>query len=134
MRILILGCNKVAEQLATDLAKEDHEITVMDTNPDRLLLLRQEPHVDAVLASDSIIEDLRGVGINNIDVLIAISDNDNKNVLAAQVARKIFQVPEVICRVGDPQRQEFYAGLGINVFCPTLILVDTIKKTLNSMP
>ena len=102
MRILILGCDTVGEQLAADLAKEDHQITVMDTDPDRLLRLPKEPHVDAVLASDSLIEDLRGVGINNIDVLLAISDNDNKNVLAAQVAKQIFQVPEVICRVGGP--------------------------------
>jgi Trk K+ transport system NAD-binding subunit len=50
--------------------------------------------------------------------------------MAAQVARHIFHVHEVLCRISDPQRGRFYKELGIDVVCPTLVLTDTINKAL----
>ena len=132
MHILILGCDTLGANLAAALAGEGHRITVMDTSPDRLETLPQEPHVEAVLGSESLMEDLRSIGINNVDVFLALSEDDNRNVMAAQVASHIFHVPDVICRIGDPQRERFYKGLGINVVCPTLVLVDNIKSALES--
>ena len=134
MRIVILGSDKLGTILAADLAREGHRMTVMDINPDRLDTLSEEPHVEAVLASDSLMEDLRGVAINNVDVFLALTDDDNKNVMAAQVASHIFHVPDVICRIGDPQRERFYKGLGLNVVCPTMVLVDTIKRAVKGAP
>ena len=130
MRILILGCDQLGVHLASVLARDGHRITVMDARPDCLDALPQEPQVEAVLASESLMEDLRSVGINNVDVFLALSEDDNKNVMAAQVAGHIFHVPDVICRIGDPQREKLYKGLGMKVVCPTLVLVDTIKEAL----
>ena len=131
MHIIILGCDTLGSILAADLAREGHRMTVMDPNPDRLDSLRQEPQVDAVLTTDSLMEDLRGVALSNVDVFLALTDDDNRNVMAAQVASHIFHIPEVICRIGDPQREEFYRSLGIKVVCPTTAMVDTIKSGLN---
>ena len=132
MHIIILGCDTLGSILAADLAREGHRMTVMDPNPDRLDSLRQEPQVDAVLTTDSLMEDLRGVALSNVDVFLALTDDDNRNVMAAQVASHIFHIPEVICRIGDPQREEFYRSLGIKVVCPTTAMVDTIKSGLNN--
>ena len=134
MRILILGCDNLGAHLAADLAKEGHRITIMDTSLDALDALPQEPLVEALLASESFMEDLRSIGINNVDVFLALSEDDNKNVMAAQVASHIFHVPEVVCRIGDPEREKFYKGLGIRVVCPTLVMVDAIKGTLTGTP
>ena len=131
MHIIILGCDTLGSILAADLAREGHRMTVMDPNPDRLDSLRQEPQVDAVLTTDSLMEDLRGVALSNVDVFLALTDDDNRNVMAAQVANHIFHIPEVICRIGDTQREEFYRSLGIKVVCPTTAMVDTIKSGLN---
>ena len=131
MHIIILGCDNLGTILAAELAREGHRMTVMDASPDRLDSLPQEPQVEAVLTTDSLMEDLRGVALSNVDVFLALTDDDNKNVMAAQVASHIFHVPEVICRIGDPQREAFYRGLGINVVCPTTAMVDSIKKGLN---
>ena len=130
MRILVLGCDKLGAHLATDLAGEGHRVTVLDARPDRLDALPHDPHLEARLASDSFVEDLRGVGVNNVDVFLALSEDDNRNAMAAQVASHIFHVPEVICRISDPQREKMYKGLGMNVVCPTMVLVDTIKSSL----
>ncbi len=131
MHILILGCDTLGSILAADLAREGHRMTVMDPSPDHLDSLPQDIQVEAVLTTDSLMEDLRGVALSNVDVFLALTDDDNRNVMAAQVASHIFHVPEVICRIGDPQREEFYRGLGIKVVCPTTAMVDTIKSGLN---
>ena len=130
MRILILGCDKLGAHLATDLAGDGHRVSVLDPRPDRLDALPQNPHLETVMASDSLIEDLRGVGINSVDVFLALSQDDSRNAMAAQVASHIFHVPEVICRIGDPQRGKMYRGLGMNVVCPTVVMMDTIKSSL----
>ena len=130
MRILILGCDKLGAHLATDLAGHDHRVIVLDHRPDRLDALPQNPHLETVMASDSLMEDLRAAGINSVDVFLALSQDDSRNAMAAQVASHIFHVPEVICRIGDPQRAKMYRGLGMNVVCPTVVLMDTIKSSL----
>ena len=130
MHIFIFGCDKLGVHLTTALAKEGHRITVMDTSSDRLDVLAQEPQVEAILASESLMEDLRGVGTDNIDVFLALSEDDNKNAMVAQVARHIFHIPDVICRISDPEREKSYEGMGIHVICPTLIMVDTFKHAL----
>jgi trk system potassium uptake protein TrkA len=127
MYILILGCDMLGAQLAADLAEEGHRITVMDARPDCFDGLHYGPNVDAVLTSESLIDDLRSVGINNVDAFFAVSADDTRNVMAAQVASHIFHVSDVICRISDPQREKFYRGLGINVVCPTLVLVNALK-------
>ena len=130
MRVLILGCDELGSHLAASLASDGHRITVMDASPDRLDSLLQDPQVEAVLTSESLMEDLRSVGINNVDVFLALSEDDNRNVMAAQVASQIFHVPDVVCRIGDPQREKFYEGLGIRVVCPTVVVADSIKLAL----
>ena len=126
MRILILGCERLGAHLVTALVAEGHGVAVMDTSPDRLNSLPREPQIEVVLASESLMEDLRRVGMNNVDVFLAVSEDDSQNVMAAQVASRIFHVPEVVCRVDDPERGQFYGTLGINVICPTAVHVDTL--------
>ncbi len=134
MRVLILGSGKLGSHLSTVLAMDGHTVTVMDSDSERLESLLQEPHIEAVLASDSLMEDLRSVGLHNVDAFLALSEDDNKNIMAAQVASNIFHVGNVICCVTDPGRQEFYSQMGINVVCPTILLAGTIKSSLKGSP
>jgi trk system potassium uptake protein TrkA len=130
MRVIVLGCEDLGANLASALVKSGHKVTIIDPSEDRLDSLLQQAQVDAMVASDSLMEDLRRVGMNNIDALVAISEDDNKNVMAAQVASHIFRVPEVVCRVNDPNREKIYRELGINVVCPSLILIDSFQRAL----
>ena len=130
MRIIVLGGEDLGANLASTLVKNGHNVTVIDPSQNRLDSLLQQAQVNAVMASDSLMEDLRRVGMTNIDALVAISEDDNRNVMAAQVASHIFHIPEVICRVNDPSREKVYRELGINVVCPSLILIDSFQRAL----
>ena len=130
MRILVLGGDIFGAHLAASLASENHNITVVDTSIERLNALPIGPNLEGVLASESLMEDLRSIDMNEVDAFLALSDDDNKNVAAAQIASHIFHVRDVVCRIGDPQREKAYRDMGINVVCPTLMLEETIKRGL----
>lgn len=128
MHVLILGYDMLGAQLAADLAEEGHRITVMGTRPNCFDVLPHSPNVNAVLTSESLMDDLRNAGINNVDVFLAITEDDTRNAMAAQVASQIFHVSDVICQISDPQREKFYRGLGINVVCPTVVTLNALKE------
>ena len=97
MRLLILGCDGLVVHLTETFANDGHTVTVMDTSPDRLdTLPRSPPRRGRADHGLPWMEDLRGVAINHVDAFLALSDDDNRNVLAAQVASHIFHVGEVI--------------------------------------
>lgn len=121
----------LGSHLATSLAGSGHRIIVMDAGPADLDALSQESEVELLLSSDSIMNDLRGLTLTNVDLFVAASEDDCTNAMAAQVARYIFHVPDVICLVSDPDRGRFYQGLGINTICPTSVTVDTIQNILS---
>ena len=75
-------------------------------------------------------EVLRRAGVEQADVLIAVTNGDNTNAMAAQVAKEIFGVPRVICRIYDHLREEIYRELGLETICPTLLSANQILKNL----
>ncbi len=130
MNIVILGCGRVGSELAKRLVTEHHQITVIDqsnaafdrlgaTFPGRLVL------------GTGIDEDvLRRAGIEHADVFVAVTNWDNTNVMAAQVARDLFGVKRIVCRLYDPLREEIYRSLGLETICPTLWGVNRIEEIL----
>ena len=65
-------------------------------------------------------------------VFFAITQGDNRNIMASQIAKHIFNVPRVICRIYDPLRNELYQTLGIETFSPTIIFADLLEKNLGA--
>lgn len=134
MRVLMLGSDLLTAQMLHVLLGNGHRVTIMSHDTERLDTLREQFEVDVALRTRSLMEDLRGVGINNVDILLALSADDNENAMAAQVASHIFHVPDVICRVDDPERHDFYKNLGMNVVCPPLTVVDSINNAFRLRP
>ena len=91
-------------------------------------VLAEDAQIEQIWTSESLMEDFRSADISNVDVFLALSDDDTRNTLAAQVASHIFHVPQVICRIGDPQREKLYRGIGITVLCPTTVLEDAVRS------
>ena len=73
---------------------------------------------------------LRAAGIEQADVFIAVTDADNRNIMAAQVARAMFGVKQVILRIYDPVREDTYRRLGYSTICPTTtvsaLIIDAV--------
>jgi trk system potassium uptake protein TrkA len=64
---------------------------------------------------------LKRAGIEEADVFVAVTQGDNRNVMASQIAKHIFKVPKVVCRIYDPVREEMYRQLGIQTLSPTVV-------------
>jgi len=77
-------------------------------------------------------EALKRAGIEQADVFIALTQGDNRNIMAAQIARHIFNVPRVLCRIYDPLRQELYSNLGLEAISPTTVFAQIMKEKLDS--
>lgn len=130
MRILIMGCGRVGAQLANMLDTEGHEVTVMDTNSRSFGRLNPTFKGNALLGDGTDEDSLRKAGIEEIDAFLALTQGDNRNVMAAQLAKHIFGVHRVICRVYDPLRNELYQSLGLDAVSPTTIFSQLLKDKL----
>ena len=130
MNIVIMGCGRVGAQLANILDAEGHKITVLDINPDSFRKLSPEFKGTALIGDGTDADTLRKAGIEEADGFAAVTQGDNRNVLAAQIAKHIFGVKKVVCRIYDPLRRELYANLGLETVSPTIIFAQLLKERL----
>ncbi|MFC1983748.1 potassium channel family protein [Chloroflexota bacterium] len=132
MKIVIMGCGRVGAQLAGLLDADGHTITILDT--DTYSFRRLPPKFGGTaLTGNGINEEvLKKAGIEDADAFVAVTQGDNRNVMAAQIAKHIFNVPKVICRIYDPLRQELYSNLGLETISPTTIFAQILKDKLES--
>ena len=132
MKIVIMGCGRVGSRLAAQLDREGHAVSVIDVNPRQFKRLGETFSGNTIIGTGIDEDVLRAAGIDGADAFIAVTEGDNRNIMASQVAKEIFGVPEVITRIYDPVRNKIYRGLGLDTVCPTLIVTDTIRDDLNA--
>jgi len=130
MNIVIMGCGRVGAQLASLLDKERHTVTVLDRDADSLRRLPDDFNGTALLGNGIDEAVLKKAGIEQADAFVAVTQGDNRNVMAAQIAKHIFNVPRVLCRIYDPLRQELYSALGLEAISPTTIFAHILKGKL----
>ncbi len=127
-----MGCGRVGARLAELLVADGHTVTVLDTDAYSFRRLPPEFNGTALIGSGADEETLKKAGIEEADVFVALTQGDNRNVMAAQIAKHIFNVPRVVCRIYDPLRQELYNTLGLETFSPTTIFAQMLKEKLES--
>lgn len=130
MKVVIMGCGRVGARLAGLLDAEGHQVTILDTDTYSFRRLPPDFGGTALLGNGTDEESLKKAGIEETDAFVAVTQGDNRNVMAAQIAKHIFDVPKVICRIYDPIRRELYNTLGIEAFSPTTIFAQMLKGTL----
>ena len=132
MKIIIMGCGRVGAQIASLLEQDGHEITILDIDAYSFRRLPPDFSGTALLGNGMDEEVLKRAGIEQADVFVAMTQGDNRNVMAAQIAKHIFNVPRVISRIYDPLRQEMYDTLGLEAFSPTTIFARLVKDMIQS--
>jgi len=132
MKVVIMGCGRVGAQLAGLLDGDGHEVTILDTDAYSFRRLSPSFSGNALLGNGIDQEALKRAGIEKADVFVALTQGDNRNVMATQIAKHIFNVPRAICRIYDPLRQELYDTLGIETFSPTTIFAQLVKEKIES--
>lgn len=111
MNILIIGCGDTGSQLANVLDDMGNQVSVVDRDPETASEL-SDSYTGMFTVGVPIDQDvLRHAGIEGCDVVIAVTKDDNTNLMVAQLARDIFGVPKVISRVSDPRRKKYSAAL-----------------------
>lgn len=135
MKVVIMGCGRVGAWLARLLDADGHQVTVLDTDSysfRRLSFPSLLPDFNgtALVGNGIDEESLRRAGIEEADAFVAVTQGDNRNVMAAQIAKHIFNVPRVICRIYDPLRQELYGTLGLETISPTTVFAEMLKEKL----
>ena len=130
MKIVIMGCGRVGSRLAALLDREGHIVSVIDTNPRQFKRLGEGFSGNTVIGTGIDEDVLRAAGIEGADAFVAVTEGDNRNIMASQVAKEVFGVPEIITRIYDPVRNKIYRSLGLDTVCPTIIITDTIRDDL----
>lgn len=131
MRVVILGCGRVGSRLATSLDNEGHTVSIIDLRNTAFQRFLADDFRGQAIMGNGIDEDvMRRAGIEGADVFAAVTDDDNTNIMASQVAQLIFEVPKVICRIYDPMRNETYRMLGLNTVAPVLLAANQIRDML----
>ena len=119
MKVIIVGCGRVGAHTAAALAREGHDVAVVDHSEDafRLLPAAFEGRTLRGVAFERTV--LEEAGIAEADALVAVTSGDNTNIVVARIAKDVYRVPDVVARIYDPRRADIYRRYGIQTFAPT---------------
>jgi len=132
VKIVIMGCGRVGSTLAGRLHREGHDVTVIDTDANAFRRLPDDFGGRTLIGSGVDDRVLRRAGIETADAFIALTQGDNRNLLASQKAKHLFNVQSVVTRVYDPYRAELFGEIGLQTFSPTNISVDLAHEALSN--
>ncbi len=130
MNIVIVGCGRVGAFLAGQLDKGGHSVTIIDVDRGSFMHLPEGFGGTTLLGNGTDMDVLRQAGIDKADALLTLTQGDNRNLMAAQVAKQIFGVKQVIAKVNDPIRATTYRAHGIGTFSRTSILGTLLEAML----
>jgi trk/ktr system potassium uptake protein len=134
MNYVIIGCGRVGSRLAKLLTEEGHDVTVVDENPAAFKRLGHHFPGRVEVGTGIDYDVLRRAGAEGADGFIAVTDGDNRNVMAALIAQRMFGIKKIVARIYDPPRGEMYRELGIETVCPTTLGAQIIRQKLRSAP
>lgn len=130
MYILVVGCGKAGSHLANLLSKRGDEVVVIDNREEAFSNLSSEFTGFNLVGDATEFEVLKEAKIEQADVVIATTTDDNVNSMVAQIAQKICGVPKVVARTFSPRKEEIYNQLGIETICPTTLSVNKFKDRI----
>ncbi len=126
MKVVIIGCGRVGGLLAAWLDASGHDVIIMD------LLTRSFDRLPATFGGEAVRGDgtdedaLRRAGADGADIFLALTEGDNRNIMAAQLAREALGIGKVYAKVNDPMRAQAYAELGIGTVCRSTMIADAL--------
>jgi trk system potassium uptake protein len=136
LKLMIVGCGRVGSQIAADMDRAGHEVVIVDRDPNSFSrasvrgVLGRDFSGDQVIGNGTDADVLRRAGVEHADGFVAVTEGDNRNIMASQIAKHVFKVPHVVARIYDPERAEAYEKLGLHTICPTIDGAKHIQKML----
>ena len=134
MKIVIVGCGRVGAVVAEAYDAAGHEVVVLDLSTRAFDRLPSEFRGSAIRGDGTDEDTLRRSGAEDADIFLALTEGDNRNVMAAQVASENLGIQRIVAKINDPVRAAAYAELGIATVCRTTMLADAISGFLGLAP
>jgi trk system potassium uptake protein TrkA len=132
MRIVIMGSGRTGSRLADMLAAADHRVSVIDWNEEAFDRLGEDFPGETVLGNAIDVDVMRAAGLDSADAFVAATSGDNRNIMASEIAREVFHVPRVVCRVKDPNRARIFGQMGISIDCRTMEGANAILELIGA--
>lgn len=126
MKTVIVGCGRVGAATAVALDRAGHEVVIIDRSSAAFDKLASSFKGTAIRGDGTDEDVLRRAGADGADLFLAVTEGDNRNVMAAQLATEALGVHQVVAKVNDPLRAEAYAALGLATICRTDLMLDAI--------
>src|SRR5206468_7148849 len=123
MYIIVVGAGKVGWNLARELLEKEHEVTVIENDRNRYLTVEQELEHVVQYGDASELWVLERAGIQRADLVIAVTGDDEDNMLICQMARDKYDVERIVARVNNPRNLDHFKELGIE---PAVSATDLI--------
>ena len=130
MKTVIVGCGRVGSVLASSFDEAGHEVIILDLSTQAFDRLPSTFRGTAIRGDGTDEDILRRAGAENADIFIALTEGDNRNVMAAQLAQEALAAKRVIAKINDPVRADAYAELGIAALCRTNLMADAVHGYL----
>lgn len=130
MFVIIMGCGRLGAQLANTLEQEGHEVTILDLDKYAFDHLPSGFKGNKLLGDGTDQDTLRRAGAERADAFVSATRGDNRNALAAQVAKHVFQIGRVGSVIFDPIREEVYKELGLLTINPTKIEAGLLRDAI----
>jgi trk system potassium uptake protein TrkA len=124
MRVAVAGAGKVGRFLAEDLTDGGHQVLLIDKNPDLVASIAPREGVKVVAADACEVSSLHAVHLHDVDVMVAVTGDDEDNLVISLLAKQEFAVPRVIARVNHPKNHWLFNeawGVDVAVSTPQLL-------------
>jgi trk system potassium uptake protein len=134
MRYVIVGCGRVGSALAKLLDADGHEVIVVDENAAAFKRLGPKFKGHEVVGTGIDYDVLKRAGAASADGFVAVTNGDNRNIMAALIAQRMFKIKRIVARIYDPPRGQMYRELGVQTVCPTTVGAKMIRDVLIEAP
>lgn len=129
MFVIIVGGGHLAVGLARFMSSRKDDVVIIDRKMNASKLGQSFDGI--IVDGDPMdIATLESTGIQQCDLFIAVTGDDNVNAACAQAAKVLFKVPKVLARIADPARESFYRSIGLSVVCPTVTGINEVLDWL----
>ena len=130
---IIVGCGRLGAKIANALSDNEENVLVIDKSESSYKRLSVDFGGVNIYGDGMDIGTLKEADIDKASVLVAVTDDDNVNIMVAQIARTVFNVPRVIARLNDPEKACVFEGQNIDIVCPARLSADNIYNILGNL-
>jgi trk/ktr system potassium uptake protein len=128
---IVIGCGRLGSFLANGLSNEGHSVVVIDIDSNAFNMLTADRFSGFRVEGDATeLGVLKQAKIDKADVVIGATHDENVNIMVAQIARNTFNVPKVLVRILDPNKESFCRRIGIKCVCTTSIAAEKMIGSL----